>query len=105
VDPTDQGEEDVCKNVGAMAERNTSPPPATEDAVSEGAQQQTGTVELQMSIGEVQGPPPATAVVVEQPEERVEEPSVEDGAASEAGIVDIASILGAPTVTLVQSTL
>jgi hypothetical protein len=58
-----------------------------------------------MSIGEVQGPPPATAVVVEQPEERVEEPSVEDGAASEAGIVDIASILGAPTVTLVQSTL
>jgi hypothetical protein len=43
-------------------------------------------------------------MAVEQPEERVEDPPVEDGAASEAGIVDIASILGAPTITLVQST-
>jgi hypothetical protein len=44
-------------------------------------------------------------LVVELLEERVEESLVEAGATSEAGIVDIASILGAPTVTIVRSTL
>jgi hypothetical protein len=40
-------------------------------------------------------------MVPEQPEEAHEE----DEATTEAGIVDIASILGAPTVTVVWSTL
>jgi hypothetical protein len=37
--------------------------------------------------------------------EQPEEAQAEDEAATEAGIVDIASILGAPTVTIVQSPL
>jgi hypothetical protein len=46
-------------------------------------------------------PNPSPATVVEQPEEA----QAEDKAAPEARIVDITSILGAPTVTVVQSTL
>jgi hypothetical protein len=40
-------------------------------------------------------------MVLEQPEEA----QAEDEATAEAGIVDIGSILGAPTVTIVRSTL
>jgi hypothetical protein len=58
-------------------------------------------VELQASVKEVQDPPPTAVVAVEQPEET----PVEAGAASEAGIMDLSSILGAPTVTVVRSTL
>jgi hypothetical protein len=93
-DTADQGDEDVWETVGATTERDTSPP-------SEEAQQQTSTVEPQASVEEVLDPPPATAVAVEQPKEI----HVDARAASEAGIVDIASILGAPTVTVVRSTL
>jgi hypothetical protein len=48
---------------------------------------------------------PYQILVLTKPEDRVEEPPVEDGAASEAGIIDIASIPGAPTVTVMRSTL
>jgi hypothetical protein len=52
-----------------------------------------------VSVEGRQGPP--LAATVGQPEEAL----VEVGAISEAGIVDITSILGAPTVTVVRSTL
>jgi hypothetical protein len=84
-----------------MAEGSTSPPTGTEETVSEGAQEQTSAVESQSLVVGVQGPPPAAATVVEQPEERVEEPDVEARALGESGIMDITSILGAPTVTVV----
>jgi hypothetical protein len=101
--PVNQDEEDVWDTVGATAERSTSPPPATEDTLPEGAQEQTDAVESQPSVEEVQSPPPAAAVG--QLEERVEESPVEAGAVGESGIVDIANTLGAPTVTIVQSNL
>lgn len=62
-------------------------------------------MEPQPLVEEVQGPPPATVAAVGQPEERVEEPPVKVGSTSEPGIVDITRLLGAPTVTVVQSTL
>jgi hypothetical protein len=99
MDPIDQGDEDVWEKVGAVTERSVSPPLATELAIPVAAQQETDTLELLASVGEGQGPPPATAV--EQPEEAPAEVET----ASVAGIVDIASILGSPTVTVVQSTL
>jgi hypothetical protein len=45
------------------------------------------------------------STAVEQPKERWQEPLVEAGTTSEPGIVDIASLLGAPIVTVVRSTL
>lgn len=107
LDPTVQDEGDVLETVGATAAGGTSLPPAVEDIVPEGAQEQTATVENQPLplIEEVHGLPPAPAAAVGQPKERVEEPPVEARAASETSIVDIAKTLGAPTVTVVQSTL
>jgi hypothetical protein len=98
-DPVDQGDEDVWETLGATAERSVSPPPATEEAVPGAAQLETGAVESRVSVGEGQGHPPAAAV--EQPEEALAKAET----ASEARIVNIASILGAPTVTVLQSTL
>jgi hypothetical protein len=85
--------------VGAATERNVSPPPATKEAVPGAAQQETGAAESRASVEEGQGPPPAVAV--EQPEEAPTEAKT----AREADVVDIASILVAPTVTVVWSTL
>jgi hypothetical protein len=63
------------------------------------AQQKTGVVNSQVSVEEARDPP--LAVMVEQ----LEGTSTKVEATSEDGIVDIASILGAPTVTVVRSTL
>jgi hypothetical protein len=104
-DLANQGDEDVWEAVGVMIGRDTSPPLAAEDAVPEVAQQETYAVEPQALVEEIRNPPPATAVAVEQPEERVEECLVEAGAAGEADIMDVASIPGALTVTVVWSTL
>lgn len=65
------------------------------------------TVELnpQPSVQEAQGPPPAAVVAVEQPKEREQEPPVEEVATAEPSIIDIASLLDAPTITVVRLTL
>jgi hypothetical protein len=98
--PVDQDEEEIRDMVGAAAERSVSPPPTTREIVSGSAKQGAGADNLQMSAeGRRSNPSPAT--VTEQPEEA----QAEDEATAEAGIVDIASILGAPTVTVVRSTL
>jgi hypothetical protein len=44
-------------------------------------------------------------MAIEQLEEKEQGPPVEAGAASEPGFVDITSLLGAPTVIVVRSTL
>jgi hypothetical protein len=86
--------------VGAATERSVSLPPTTGEAVPESAQQGTGAVSSQASVEEGrQNPSPATSI--EQPKEA----QAGDEAATEAGIVNIVSILGAPTVTVVRSTL
>lgn len=59
----------------------------------------------QPSAEEVQGPPLAAAVAVDQPKEREQETPVEAETIGEPGIVDIASLLGTPTVTVVRSTM
>jgi hypothetical protein len=86
--------------VGAAAERNTSLPPTTEEAMLGLAQQESGAMNPHVPAKERRRDP-SPAAVIEQPEEA----QVEDEAAAEVGIVDIASILGAPSVTVVRSTL
>jgi hypothetical protein len=96
----DQGEEETWDIVGAAAERSVSPPPSTGEVVLKSTQQAAGADNSQTSVEDRrQYPSPAT--VAEQPKEA----QVEGEATAEAGIVDITSILGAPTVTIVWSTL
>jgi hypothetical protein len=83
-----------------MTERSISPPPTSGEVVLGSTQQGAGADNSQASAEE-RRPNPSAAKVPEQPEEA----QAEDEAAAEAGIVDIACILGAPTVTVVRSTL
>jgi hypothetical protein len=99
-DPADQGGEENLDTVGGVTERSLSPAPTIEEAVPKTVQRAT-----------VAGKPWAPA------EERRPEPSATTGtmepvvahtkeeALAESGLVDIASILGAPTVTIVRSSL
>jgi hypothetical protein len=96
----DQGEEETWDTVGAMAERSISPPPTTGKVVSGLAQQVAGTDNSQASVEE-RRLDSSLATMLEQPEEA----QAEDEATTVAGLVGIASILGAPTVTVVRSTL
>jgi hypothetical protein len=68
--------------------------------VSESAQQAAGTDNSQASAEE-RRPDSSLAIVAEQPEEAW----ADDKAIAETGIVDIANILGAPTVIVVRSNL
>jgi hypothetical protein len=65
------------------------------------ATQQAADVGDSHASAEERRPDPSPATRAEQ----LEEAQVEDEATVEAGIVDIASILGAPTVTVVCSSL
>jgi hypothetical protein len=68
--------------------------------VPESTQQGTGVVNSQAPTEEGrQDPSPVVEI------EQSEEAQAGDEAATEAGIIDIASILGAPNVTVVWSTL
>jgi hypothetical protein len=94
-DPVDQGERDVWETVGEPAERSRNPAPTVEELVSQMTQQTTRVVEPQ-------------APAVESTTAGAEEPvaaQAEEEAPAKAGLVDIASILGAPTVTVVWSSL
>jgi hypothetical protein len=99
-DPVDQGEEETWDTVGAAAERSISPPPTTREVVPGLAEQGASTYNSQASTEE-RRPNPSPSKVPEQPEEAQAKGEV----AAEAEIVDITSILGAPTVTVVWSTL
>jgi hypothetical protein len=99
-DPADQGDEENWDTVGGATERSLSPTPTIEEAVPGTAQQATVAGEPRVSTEERRPEPSATT--------RAVEPVVahaEGEAPAEAGLVDIASILGAPTVTVVRSSL
>jgi hypothetical protein len=96
----DRGGEDDWDTVGGATERSLSPAPTVVEVVPKSAQQATSTGESPASTEEGRPEPSATTRAVEPVVARVEEE-----APAEAGLVDIASILGAPTVTIVRSNL
>jgi hypothetical protein len=67
-DPADQNEEETWDTVGAVAEKNVSPPPITGEVVPESAQQGTSVDNSQASAEERRSKP-SSATVMEQPEE------------------------------------
>jgi hypothetical protein len=87
-DPVDQWDEGDRETVGESAERSRSPAPAVTE------------VEPQAPVAEGRTEPVATPAAKEPAATEAEEE-----APAEAGLVDIASILGAPTVTVVRSSL
>jgi hypothetical protein len=99
-DPIDQGDEGDWETVGEPAERNRSPTPTVEELVSQLTQRSTTVVEPQAPVVESRMEPAATAAAEEPVAAQAEEE-----APAEAGLVDIASILGTPTVTVVRSSL
>jgi hypothetical protein len=86
--------------VGGATERSLSPTPTIEETMLEAAQQATVAGEPRAASEERRPEPSATTTAVEPVVTHLEE-----GAPAEAGLVDIASILGAPTVTVVRSSL
>jgi hypothetical protein len=99
-DPVDLWEGDDWDTVGEPTERSCSPAPTVEALVSQMTKRTTRVVEPLVLAVESRPEPSATT--------GAEEPvaaQVEEQAPTEAWLVDIASILGAPTVTVVQSSL
>jgi hypothetical protein len=99
-DPVDQGDGDVWETVGEPAERSRRPAPTIEELALRMTQRSTRVVEPRAPAVQSRPEPNATA--------GAEEPATaqaEEEAPAEAGLVDIASLLGTPTVTVVQSSL
>jgi hypothetical protein len=96
----DQGAEDNWDTVGGAIERSRSPAPTIEEIVPESAQQATGVGEPPTSTEE-RRPEPSATTGVKGPVAA----EAEEEAPIEAGLVDIASTLGAPTMTVVRSNL
>jgi hypothetical protein len=99
-DPIDQGEGDDWDTVGELTERSCSPATTVEELVSQVTQRTTRVVELQAPAEESR-PEPSTTTGAEEPVVA----QAEEEAPAEAGLVNIASILGAPTLTVVRSSL
>jgi hypothetical protein len=99
-DPANQGEEDDWDTMGGMTDRSLSPTPTIEETVPHMAQQALVTAKPRAPTEESRPEPSATTgaggPVAAQAEEE---------APAEAGLVDIASLLGAPTMTVVRSSL
>jgi hypothetical protein len=91
---------DPEENSGGSTERNLSPAPTIKEAVPESAQQATVAGEPRASTEERRPEPSATTGAVEPVVAHAEEE-----APAKAGFVDIASILGTLTVTVVWSSL
>jgi hypothetical protein len=87
-DPVDQGDEGDLETVGEPTERSRNPAPAMTEAVQQ----------VPVAEGRTE---PAAAAAAEEPVTT----EVEEEAPAEAGLVDVASILGAPTVTVIRSSL
>jgi hypothetical protein len=99
-DPVDQGEGDDWDTVGEPTERSRSLAPTVEELVSQMTQWTTRVVKPQALAMESRTQSSVTT--------GAEEPvaaQVEEEAPAEIGLVDIASILGTPTVTVVGSSL
>jgi hypothetical protein len=86
--------------LGELAERSRSPTPTVEELVSRLTQRSTTVVKPRAPVIENRTEPAVTAAAEEPAATQAEEE-----APAEAGLVDIASILGAPTVTVVRSSL
>jgi hypothetical protein len=99
-DPVDLGEGDNWDTVGELTERSRSPAPTVEELVSQMTQRTTRVVEPQAPAMESRPEPSATTGAKEPVAAQIEEE-----APAEAGLVNFASILGAPTVTVVRSSL
>jgi hypothetical protein len=99
-DPVDQGDEGDSETVGEPAERNRSLAPTIEELVSRLTQWSTTVVEPQAPVVENRMEPAVTAAAEEPAATQAEEE-----VPAKAGLVDIASILGAPTVTVFRSCL
>jgi hypothetical protein len=99
-DPADQGGDDNWDTMGGATERSLSPAPTIEETVPEMARRATITVEPRAPAEERRLEPSETTGTMEPVVAHVEEE-----APAEATFVDIASILGAPTVTVVRSSL
>jgi hypothetical protein len=91
-DPVDQGDEGDWETVKEPAGRSRSPAPTMEELVSQLTRQPP------VAEGRIE---PVAAATAEEPAAT----KAEEEAPAEAGLVDIASILGAPTVTVVRSRL
>jgi hypothetical protein len=99
-DLVDQGDEGDWETVGEPAERSRNPAPTVEELVSQLTHQSTMIVEPQAPVAEDRTEP-ATTPAAEEPATT----EAEEEAHAKARLVDIASILGAPTVTVVRSSL
>jgi hypothetical protein len=99
-DPVDQEDEGDWETVGEPAERNSSPAPTIEELVSRLTQWSTTVVEPQAPVVENRMEPAVTAAAEEPAATQAEEE-----VPAKVGLVDIASILGAPTVTVFRSCL
>jgi hypothetical protein len=86
--------------VGGPAKRNCSPAPTIEELVSRMTQRSTRVVEPQAPTVESR-PESSTTAGAEEPAAA----QAEEEAPTKAGLVDIASILGAPTMTIAWSSL
>jgi hypothetical protein len=99
-DPADQGDGEDWDTVGGETESSLSLAPNVEEVVPAQAQQATGAGEPQAPSEDRRPEPSATT--------RTMEPIVahaEEEAPAEAELVDITSILCAPTMTVVRSSL
>jgi hypothetical protein len=90
-EPVEQGDEDVWDTVGEVAEGSHSPAPTVEEFLAQ--------MERQPPTAQGSTEPVAAAT------EEAAATEAQEEAPAEAGLVDIASILGAPTVTVVRSSL
>jgi hypothetical protein len=97
-DPVDQGKGDDWDTVGGLTERSRSPALTVEELVSRMTQQTSRVADPQVSAEESRPEPSVTTGSGEPVAAQAEEE-----APTEAGLFDIASILGAPTVTVVRS--
>jgi uncharacterized protein (DUF2342 family) len=96
----DQGEEENWDTVEGATERSLSPAPTTEATVPKATQQVVVVDEL-WAATEERRPESSSIAGAMEPGEAL----VEEEAPAEAGLVDIANILGALTVTIVRSSL
>jgi hypothetical protein len=90
-EPFEQGDKDIWDTVGEAAEDSRSPAPTVEELLAQMERQPPA------AQGSTE---PATAAA-----EETAAAEAQEEAPAEAGLVDIASILGAPTVTVVRSSL
>jgi hypothetical protein len=93
-EPVDQGDEGEWDTVGE-ATRSRSPAPTVEELLAQ----------MERQPPAAQGSTEPTAAAAEEAAEGAAATEAQEEAPAEAGLVDIASILGTPTVMVVQSSL